>query len=182
MGRRLWLGTIRSLRPVLSDRQYMGALNASLRALGMDIQGEPLYISSSVWFDGTDYGLIRIEHKAVISSHVSILTHDFSLSRARDALANATVVPEIAVVRGVRIGSNSFIGRGATLMPGANVGANVIVGAGSVVRGEVPDDAIIMGNPAEIVGNALNWGRDRLAQIRTGASLNRPGILGDSVS
>ena len=48
---------------------------------------------------------------------VSVLTHDFALARARDALANDRILPEVALISGGHIGRNSFIGRGAILMP-----------------------------------------------------------------
>ncbi|HET6151503.1 MAG TPA: acyltransferase [Marmoricola sp.] len=51
----------------------------------------------------------------------------------------------------VSIGSGSWIGHGAIILPGATIGRNVVVGAGSVVRGEVPDHTIVAGVPARVV-------------------------------
>lgn len=163
--RKTRLTVVRLLSPVLAQRTYMRHLVSLLREHGMQIDGEPIYISARAWFDGTDYSLIRIEDKVVISSHVSVLTHDFSLARARDAIEGRSVLPEVAVVSPVRIGRNSFIGRSAILMPGADVGCNCIVGAGSVVRGSVPDCSIVVGNPAVVVGNSLEWGRRKLNEF-----------------
>lgn len=163
--RKLHLTAVRALSPILPQRLYMGGLISALRSYGMHIQGEPIYISSRAWFDGTDYSLISLEDKVVISSHVSVLTHDFSLARARDAIEGRTVSPEVALIGSVRIGANSFVGRGAILMPGTNIGTNCIIGAGSVVRGEVPDCSIVIGNPGVIVGNTLQWGEKKLAAV-----------------
>ncbi len=142
----------------------MQLLTAALRKNGMVIHGKPIYISSRCWFDGTDYSLISIGDKVVISSYVSVLTHDFSLARIHDALAGETR-PELAVVKPVSIGANSFIGRGAILMPGTSIGENCIVGAGSVVRGVIPDNSIVLGNPAKVVGDSLSWGAERLREL-----------------
>lgn len=51
----------------------------------------------------------------------------------------------------VSIGSGSWIGHGAIVLPGTTIGRNVVVGAGSVVRGEVPDHAVVAGVPARVV-------------------------------
>ncbi|CAN0100500.1 unnamed protein product, partial [Chrysoparadoxa australica] len=70
--------------------------------------------------------------------------------------------------RDTTVGHDVWIGYGALILPGATIGNGVIVGAGSVVRGTVPDYAIVTGNPAQIVRlrftpdeiallNALRW-------------------------
>ncbi|WP_314173642.1 acyltransferase [Streptomyces winkii] len=51
----------------------------------------------------------------------------------------------------VEIGSGSWLGAGAVILPGARLGRNVVVAAGSVVRGEVPGHAVVAGAPARIV-------------------------------
>jgi serine acetyltransferase len=51
----------------------------------------------------------------------------------------------------VRIGAGSWLGTGAVILPGAMIGRNVVVAAGSVVRGEVPDNCVVAGVPAKVV-------------------------------
>jgi acetyltransferase-like isoleucine patch superfamily enzyme len=51
----------------------------------------------------------------------------------------------------VSIGSGSWLGAGAIVLPGACIGRNVVVAAGSVVRGQVPDRCVIAGVPARVV-------------------------------
>ena len=51
----------------------------------------------------------------------------------------------------VTIGSGSWIGHGAVILPGTRIGRNVVVAAGSVVRGVVDDHAVVAGNPARVV-------------------------------
>jgi len=51
----------------------------------------------------------------------------------------------------VSIGSGSWIGHGAIILPGARLGRNVVVAAGSVVRGEVPDHTVVGGAPARVL-------------------------------
>jgi sugar O-acyltransferase (sialic acid O-acetyltransferase NeuD family) len=49
------------------------------------------------------------------------------------------------------IGNGTFIGTNATLLPRVNIGQWVTIGAGAVVTKDVPDFAVVMGNPARIV-------------------------------
>lgn len=44
------------------------------------------------------------------------------------------------------------VGAGAVILPGVAIGARAIVGAGAVVTRSVPPNAIVVGNPARIVG------------------------------
>jgi carbonic anhydrase/acetyltransferase-like protein (isoleucine patch superfamily) len=51
----------------------------------------------------------------------------------------------------VSIGSGSWLGSGAVILPGASIGRNVVVAAGSVVRGSVPDRCVVAGVPARVI-------------------------------
>lgn len=51
----------------------------------------------------------------------------------------------------VKIGPGCWIGTGSVILPGATLGRNVVVAAGAVVRGEVPDHAVVAGAPARVV-------------------------------
>lgn len=57
----------------------------------------------------------------------------------------------MAAQRPVEIGPGCWLGTGAVILPGARLGRNVVVAAGAVVRGEVPDHAVVAGAPARIV-------------------------------
>lgn len=46
------------------------------------------------------------------------------------------------------------IGSNATILAGLTIGTGAIVGAGSVVTKDVPDHAIVAGNPARVIGDA----------------------------
>lgn len=50
------------------------------------------------------------------------------------------------VKRGARIGVN------VTILPGVVIGEEALVGAGSVVTKDVPDRAVVVGNPARMMG------------------------------
>ncbi len=50
------------------------------------------------------------------------------------------------------IEKGASIGANATILPGINIGKNAMVGAGAVVTRDVPQNAIVVGNPARIKG------------------------------
>jgi len=50
-----------------------------------------------------------------------------------------------------KIGSDTWIGHGAIIKAGINIGDGACIGAGSVVTKDVPDYAIVVGNPGRIL-------------------------------
>jgi len=60
----------------------------------------------------------------------------------------ATYQPD---TRDTVIGHDVWLGYGALVCPGARIGNGVIVGAGAVVRGEVADFSVVIGNPGQVV-------------------------------
>jgi acetyltransferase-like isoleucine patch superfamily enzyme len=52
----------------------------------------------------------------------------------------------------VVVNEDAWLAANVTLLPGANIGRGAIVGAGSVCRNNIPPYAIVMGNPAKVVG------------------------------
>jgi len=59
--------------------------------------------------------------------------------------------PKKSNVKDVKIGNDAWIGRGAVILKGVTIGERSIVGAKCVVSKDVPDDCIVVGNPAKIV-------------------------------
>jgi acetyltransferase-like isoleucine patch superfamily enzyme len=52
---------------------------------------------------------------------------------------------------GVTIHKGASIGANATLLPGITIGEKAMVGAGAVVTKDVPDRAVVIGNPAKVL-------------------------------
>jgi len=50
-----------------------------------------------------------------------------------------------------RVKRGASIGSGATLLCGVTVGERALIGAGSVVTRDVPDFAVVAGNPARVI-------------------------------
>ncbi|WP_373282335.1 acyltransferase [Microtetraspora niveoalba] len=51
----------------------------------------------------------------------------------------------------VSIGSGSWLGAGAIILPGTRLGRQSVVAGGAVVRGEFPDHSVVAGVPARLV-------------------------------
>ena len=58
-----------------------------------------------------------------------------------------------ADLEGVRIGARARVGAGAVLLPGVVIGPDALVGAGAVVVEDVPSRAVVVGNPARVIGD-----------------------------
>ena len=61
------------------------------------------------------------------------------------------ISPNAALAGGVTVGSYTQIGIGASVREGTTIGNNVIVGAGAVVVKNIPDNVVVVGNPAKIL-------------------------------
>lgn len=148
-----------SLIELISKEKYMKLLISFLKANGIMFTGEPDYISSDVYFD--DFSKITIGKDCVISKKVVFLTHDFSPTIAYRWNLNLKNTPspkcekmlnrKIRKDGEIKLNDNCFIGLGTIILPGTEIGQNVIVGSGSVVKGKIPDNCIVIGNPAKRV-------------------------------
>jgi acetyltransferase-like isoleucine patch superfamily enzyme len=55
------------------------------------------------------------------------------------------------IVKPICIGANSWIGAGAIILKGVSIGENAVVAAGAVVTCDVPNNALVAGNPAKLI-------------------------------
>lgn len=78
----------------------------------------------------------------------AVLTNDL---RPRSKVYRAALQPTL-LKRGASVGAN------ATILCGVTVGEHAMIGAGSVVTRSVPPHALVVGNPARIVGRVCTCG------------------------
>lgn len=100
-------------------------------------------------------GGVTLDEGVQITSHVVITTH--SSHRAMRLLGRAYVEWQGErpgwVAGPVHIGAWSFIGPQAVIEAGTRLGRGSLVRAGSSVRGQFPDFAVLEGRPARVVGD-----------------------------
>ena len=138
----------------------MHAKEKHMKKLGIDIKGHLRYVSSDAYFDGHDYTKIHLGDDIIISREVMFLVHDYSLGRAMSACGiefeeGSKTTPH--TVNDITIGDKCFIGARASILPGTNIGYGSIIGACAVVKGEIPDFSIVVGNPCKIIGDVRVW-------------------------
>jgi acetyltransferase-like isoleucine patch superfamily enzyme len=91
---------------------------------------------------------VNIEDNVFIGHSVTFINDAYprSTTAAGELQTEADWKVESTVVR-----KGASIGSGATILSKVTVGSNAIVGAGSVVTKDVPDNAIVAGNPAKFL-------------------------------
>jgi UDP-2-acetamido-3-amino-2,3-dideoxy-glucuronate N-acetyltransferase len=99
---------------------------------------------------------VTIEDQVFIGHGVTFINDSYPRATTPDGALQAEsdwTVERTLVKKGASIGS------GATILSNITIGERAIVGAGSVVTRDVPDDAIVAGNPARVrrsVASAAN--------------------------
>lgn len=84
---------------------------------------------------------VTLEDDVFVGPNATFTNDPFPRSRQKPPAFSRTIVQ-----RGASIGAN------ATILPGLVIGRGAMVGAGAVVLRDVPSHAIVVGNPARIVG------------------------------
>jgi acetyltransferase-like isoleucine patch superfamily enzyme len=91
---------------------------------------------------------VQIQDNVFVGHNVSFINDKYPRSANADGglqtEADWQVVPTL-VKKGASIGTS------VTVLCGVTIGENAIVGAGSVVTKDVPDNAVVAGNPARIL-------------------------------
>ncbi|HEY3180344.1 MAG TPA: WxcM-like domain-containing protein [Casimicrobiaceae bacterium] len=83
----------------------------------------------------------RLEDDVFIGPNATFTNDPLPRSKHRPATFTPTLICR-----------NASIGANATILPGVTIGRDAMVGAGAVVTRSVPPHAIVVGNPARIVG------------------------------
>ncbi len=130
--------------------------------------GERVSLSCGMW-PGADLGpdsILRIGESCSIGRGTHVVAHQ-SIDIGDDVFTGPYVYitdqnhvyddPDVPIGRQwprnnpVSIGSGSWLGAGAIVLPGTRLGRQCVVAGGAVVRGEFPDHSVVAGVPAKLV-------------------------------
>lgn len=89
---------------------------------------------------------IRIGKRCLLGQNVTIVGSNHGTR------AGSPIVDQPWVGDGVDIGDDVWIASNCIIVAGARIGSGAVVAANSVVRGDVPQNAIVAGSPARQVG------------------------------
>lgn len=86
-------------------------------------------------------GFVTLEKGVHFAHRVRIISHDHGLNYRNKPIGKP-----------LTIGENAFVGSDVRILCNCNsIGTNAVIGTGSVVTKDVPNNAIVAGNPARII-------------------------------
>ncbi len=105
------------------------------------IIGKNVFINHACSF--LDLGGITIEDDVMIGPKVNLITENHPVN---------PLERKSLILHSILIKRNAWIGAGSTILPGITIGENAIVAAGALVNKNVPDNTIVAGVPAKVIG------------------------------
>lgn len=113
---------------------------------------------------------LRIENDVFIGPNVTFSNDRFPRSKQYPQKFCTTFVK-----KGASIGAN------ATILPGVTIGEGAMVGAGAVVTNSVPNNAIVVGNPARIINYTQSLLEPQPLTVDKPDHAKRPYVVGTPV-
>lgn len=103
--------------------------------------------NSGIGINATIHGKTKIGKNVMMGPECIIYTRNHAFNDVTIPMCLQGFQEEKEVI----IGDDVWIGGRVTILPGVKIGQGVIIGAGSVVSRDIPDYAIVGGNPAKVI-------------------------------
>lgn len=102
--------------------------------------------NSGIGVNATFFGEVHIGDNVLMGENCTIYTRNHNVMDCSKLIIEQGYAEE----QPVTIGNDVWIGGNVTILPGVNVGDHSVIGACSVVTKDVPEWAIVAGNPASV--------------------------------
>ncbi len=93
---------------------------------------------------------VTIEDNVFVGHNVAFINDSYPRATAADGALQTEADWQ---VEPTRVKKGASIGSGCTILSKVTIGENALIGAGSVVTRDVPDNAVVAGNPATFFRN-----------------------------
>jgi len=148
-------GLIRKIYNVNNVRKFLVAQGVKKVGHNLKINGlvngfgKNVVLGNNVSFNGCEIiggGEVEIGDYFHSGRFIQIITQNHRFEGAE-----SIPYDKVRIRKKVTIKDFVWLGQGVTILPGVTIGEGVIVGAGAVVTKDIPDYAIVGGNPAKII-------------------------------
>ncbi len=127
--------------------------------------GSTVFIDEGASFNGV--------LNAIISEHQNLIVGKDAMFSFGSWIRTSDVHPIYQIESGERvnkpasilIGDHVWIGQDVKLLKGATIGSGSIVGANAIVTSTVPNNAVVVGNPAKVVKEGVFWERPSMHAV-----------------
>lgn len=111
------------------------------KSVGENFFYQPRFIPS-------DPELIKFHNNVTVASGVTFINHDL----IHNVMKNIDNQAYDYYSGCIEVMDNVFIGSNSTILPNVKIGPNALIAAGSVVTKDVPENSVVAGVPAKVIG------------------------------
>lgn len=140
----------------LAPNSFVNVLEVHLRQGSGAAVGENSFAIGKLKLYSHEKATIRIGRDCLIGDGVLCMTSD--MHSVVDIASGQRINPP----GDIHVGDKVWIGAEAIILKGTSIGYGAIIAIRSVVMGEVPDNAMMLGYPARLVRSGVTWSGDLL--------------------
>jgi maltose O-acetyltransferase len=135
-------------------RKLLGGMgkNAGIQPPFYCDYGKNIHLGDDVFFN---FNCVVLDPARVTIGDRSLFGPNVQIYTATHPMESAVRATGVEAAKEIHIGSDVWVGGGAIILPGIRIGSRSIIGAGSVVTKDVPENAVVAGNPARVIRKAV---------------------------
>lgn len=126
-------------------RRYTGMISEAVSHASAIISDNIKMAAGTVVMPGAIINAGAKIGKHCIINSGAVVEHDVQLQDFVHIAPNAVVTGNVTIAEGTQVGT------GASVIPGVKIGKWASIGAGAVIIEDVPDFAVVVGNPGKII-------------------------------